>query len=392
LRQIRELTKLSSYSAPHVLELLAEAADSDGLLNVSALYRCLVMMNRMVAPDEQGGVQAQLKHFAINFFSMFDEVMGAADGVERRIDFTEVGCAFTILCEGKSEEKVSSNPLRPSACGAGGVRGVSPRLPPIKAADSGSLLLPQRRARLLLSRALACSLLPPAVRVAPLTPPPLPPPSPPPPQVKAAFGLFDVDSDGFIELEEMAILMKSMFTMMSFCNAGLFEKLDTTPGEMAEQTALEAFETLGLKPGVDQMGLQAFVDWYKSGEGGGSLGGSGGYGADEESGMEDEEVRKEASARSKPQNVLLLLERASERAAASRASLKNVLLLLERAPERAAASRLAHARSKPQNVLLLLGSRALAQSPRTCYYFSARTRSLKAPELLLLLGSCPPPT
>ncbi|GMI23860.1 hypothetical protein TeGR_g12199, partial [Tetraparma gracilis] len=110
--------------------------------------------------------------------------------------------------------------------------------------------------------------------------------------VKAAFGLFDVDSDGFIELEEMAILMKSMFTMMSFCNAGLFEKLDTTPGEMAEQTALEAFETLGLKPGVDQMGLQAFVDWYKSGEGSGSLGGSGGYGADEESGMEDEEDEK----------------------------------------------------------------------------------------------------
>ena len=82
---------------------------------------------------------------------------------------------------------------------------------------------------------------------------------------------------------------------MGYCNPGLFERLNTLPSEMAEQTAIEAFTELGLVPGEDRLGLAAFVSWYKNGEDlGGNLGGSGGYAADEESYEEEEEEQEEA--------------------------------------------------------------------------------------------------
>lgn len=112
LQAIREITKVHHFNIGEVMKQLADRTDIDGLIDISGLYEFFVTLNRAFGREfdyNDLSINRKLKDFTLGFFGLFDAVVGKDHGVAKRVRFSEVACALTILCGGEREEKVNTS-------------------------------------------------------------------------------------------------------------------------------------------------------------------------------------------------------------------------------------------------------------------------------------------
>ena len=105
-------------------------------------------------------------------------------------------------------------------------------------------------------------------------------------KVRAAFALFDLNGDGYISLEEMVTYLTSMFSMLYQVNPGIRDGVGCGPGELAAQTAKQAFVDADLNHD-GRLSFEEFTKWYMD-DGAGGQGGA--EKEEEEEGWEEQEI------------------------------------------------------------------------------------------------------
>ena len=83
-------------------------------------------------------------------------------------------------------------------------------------------------------------------------------------KVRAAFALYDVNGDGFIDLEEMVAYLASVFKVLFEASPETQEAMQVEPDYLARVTALQAFEEADLDHD-GQLSYDEFKAWYMNG-------------------------------------------------------------------------------------------------------------------------------
>ncbi|GMH57775.1 hypothetical protein TrST_g2361 [Triparma strigata] len=107
-KDIRDLTALKHYGISEVMEVFMGDVYPTGVVDVAAMYRFFVKLNRSAGGFNDGSGDAsmhqKLKDFSFGFMDMF-ETQGM-DGGRKVVNFNDVATVLTMLCTAKKEDKM----------------------------------------------------------------------------------------------------------------------------------------------------------------------------------------------------------------------------------------------------------------------------------------------